>query len=89
MAKSAVAGKVNIGFNIPEKLAARIDGIAEVKGVNRTAVLMEALNEYVERHENPNLEEERILAVLERNPDYLEKPVRAIIEKIAARQLSK
>ena len=89
MAKSAVAGKVNIGFNIPEDLAERIDSIARKRGVNRTAVLMDALLDYVERQENPNLEEERILSVFERNPEYLEKPVRAIIEKIAARQLLK
>jgi len=88
MAKSTVPGKVNIGFNIPEELADRIDRIAEKRGINRTAVLMAAVLRYVEIEENPSLEEERILAVFEKNPEYLERPIRAILEKIAARKLS-
>jgi metal-responsive CopG/Arc/MetJ family transcriptional regulator len=83
-------GTVPVGFRMERELVEKLDAAVERRGLkNRSDVVILACKEFIQREENPNLEEERILAVFERNPEYLERPVRAIIEKIAARQLSK
>jgi len=83
-------GTVPVGFRMERDLVEKLDAAVQRRGLkNRSDIVILACKEFIQREENPNLEEERILSVFERNPDYLEKPVRAIIEKIAARQLLK
>lgn len=83
-------GTVPVGFRMDKDLVEKLDAAVQRRGLkNRSDIVILACKEFIRREENPDLEEERILAVFERNPDYLEKPVRAIIEKIAARQLLK
>jgi metal-responsive CopG/Arc/MetJ family transcriptional regulator len=81
---------VPVGFRMDAELVEKLDAAVQRRGFkNRSDIVILACKEFIQREENPNLEEERILSVFERNPEYLEKPVRAIIEKIAARQLLK
>jgi metal-responsive CopG/Arc/MetJ family transcriptional regulator len=82
-------GTTPVGFRMDEALVERLDAAQQRRGLkNRSDVVILACREFIQREENPNLERDRILAVLEENPQYLEKPVRAIIEQIAAQQLS-
>jgi metal-responsive CopG/Arc/MetJ family transcriptional regulator len=81
---------VPVGFRMEKDLVDKLDAAVQRRGLkNRSDIVILACKEFIQREENPDLEAERILAVFEKNPDYLEKPVRAIIEKIAARQLLK
>ncbi len=83
-------GTVPVGFRMDKDLVEKLDAAVQRRGLkNRSDIVILACKEFIQREENPESEEERILAVFERNPEYLERPVRAILEKIAAQQLSK
>jgi len=80
---------VPYGFKIPRTKSDKIVEYAERRGVKYSVILNEAVTEYIERIENPEIIEDQILQVLEKKPLLLEGHVRSILEKIAAQQLSK
>jgi predicted transcriptional regulator len=78
-------GKVLLGFNAPNDMAKKIEDIARKRGLSITAILNEAVTEYIQRCENPDALKDDIRRALREEPALVAEAVQIY----AARQLQK